>query len=127
MVIRYPGENAFLGSHKVGNYAQLRFSSCEGCSPSSSSPGGFTCFEETIRTFLRNLDDFGNDEIQERASHQLQKPLDQTDTQESHLRIIEVAYEPDTVRIYTQAPLTPSLFWQQAMVLTRNALPAFLG
>src|SRR5258708_5670703 len=27
---RCPGENAFLGSHKVGNFAQLRFSSCEG-------------------------------------------------------------------------------------------------
>ncbi len=30
MVSRCPGENAFLGSHKVGNFAQLRFSSCEG-------------------------------------------------------------------------------------------------
>lgn len=30
MVSRCPGENAFLGSYKVGNCTQRRFSSCEG-------------------------------------------------------------------------------------------------
>src|SRR5947209_11081129 len=30
MVSRYPGEDAFLGSHEVGDCTQLRFSSCEG-------------------------------------------------------------------------------------------------
>src|SRR2546421_10060117 len=30
MVSRCLGEDAFLGSHVAGNYAQLRFSSCEG-------------------------------------------------------------------------------------------------
>jgi hypothetical protein len=29
MVSRYPGEAAFLGSYKAGNFAQHRFSSCE--------------------------------------------------------------------------------------------------
>ena len=55
MVGRYPGEDAFLGSHEVGNCAQHRFSSCKGCSPSSSSPGDVTCFEETIRTLFRTF------------------------------------------------------------------------
>jgi hypothetical protein len=45
----------------------------------------------SIKRLLRNLDDFGNDELLERASNQLQKALDQTDTEESLLRIIEVA------------------------------------
>ena len=30
MVSRYPGEDAFLGSYETGNFAQHRFSSCEG-------------------------------------------------------------------------------------------------
>jgi hypothetical protein len=55
MVGRYPGEDAFLGSREVGNCAQHRFSSCQGCSPSSSSPGDVTCFEETIRTLFPTL------------------------------------------------------------------------
>ena|SRR6266446_9673921 len=29
-ISRYPGEDAFLSSHKVGKYAQHRFSSCKG-------------------------------------------------------------------------------------------------
>src|SRR5258708_39603137 len=57
MVSRYPGEDAFLGSREVGDFTQRRFSSCKGFSPSSSSPGGDTCFEETIRTFFRRLAD----------------------------------------------------------------------
>jgi len=30
MVNLYPGEDAFLGSHEIGNYAQFRFSSWKG-------------------------------------------------------------------------------------------------
>jgi len=40
---------------------------------------------------LRTLDDLVNDELQERASNQFQKSLDQTDTEESLPRIIEDA------------------------------------
>jgi hypothetical protein len=63
MVGRYPGEDAFLGSREVGNCAQHRFSSCQGCSPSSSSPGDITCFEETIRTLSIRFGDFGIAEL----------------------------------------------------------------
>ncbi len=47
-----------------------------------------------VKRLIRNLDDVGDDELQKRANHRLQKYGDQTDSEESRLSIIEVAYEP---------------------------------
>jgi len=82
MVSRYPGEDAVLGSHEVGNWncssPNIGSQVVREFPPFPSSPDGVTCFEGTNRTILRTLADGKGDRMEgsvaknfeERKSHE---------------------------------------------------------